>query len=85
MNNQNWKGNNNKSRQTFVWCCGSVVDGGSCGAAAEGWDCIDGIGPIGSYEVVGGRVCSQHQNILKLMSFSIFHCCNTFSVYIDHL
>ena len=33
-----------------------------------GWDCNYGIGIIGSYGTVAGRVCDRHQNILKLTS-----------------
>ena len=70
MNNQNWKGKKNKSRQTAVryFVIGSGVDGGRCGSAATGRDRNDGIGLVGGSGSVGGRVCGRHQNILKLMS-----------------
>ena len=68
MNNQSWKGKKNKSGQISVWCCGSVVGAGICGAAALIRDWNYGIEPVGSYGDVGDRVCGQHQKILKLMS-----------------
>ena len=56
-----------------------MVDGGRYGAAATVRDCIYGIGPVGGFKVMGGRVCDQHQNILKVMRSLIFQSCNIFS------
>ena len=72
VNDHNWKGNNNKSGVTSVWCCGITVDGGRCGASAAGWDRKYGIRPVGGYWAVGGRVCNRHQNIFDLMSYLNF-------------
>ena len=61
MNDNNRKVNNHNYGQAAVWCCGSAVDRGSCGAAAAGQDRKYGIGPVGGYVAVGGRVCDRHQ------------------------
>ena len=66
-NNHNWKCNKNKYGKTDVICCVGGFDGGICGAAAAVWDRNYGIGLVGGYGDVGGRVCVLHQNILKLM------------------
>ena len=70
-NNQNWKGNNKKFKQTYIWCCGSVVDGVKYKAAAMVWNQDYGIVLVIGYGAVGSRVCDQNQKILKLIiSFS---------------
>ena len=60
-NGKNRKGNNHNYGQADVWYYGSAVDRGSCGAAAAGQDRKYGIGPVGGYVAVGGRVCDRHQ------------------------
>ena len=60
MNNQNWKGKNNKSGEIALWCCGSVVGGGRCGASNARRDRNYGIGLVGGYGSMGGRVCVRH-------------------------
>ena len=35
----------------------------------SGWDQKYGIGLVGSYGDVGGRVCDRHQNIFNLISY----------------
>ena len=72
MNSQTLKGKNNKSGQMAVSCCGSVVDGVSCGSAATVRGRYYWIGPFGGYGALGGRVCDWHQKSLKLMSFFEF-------------
>ena len=76
---------NDKYGQTYFWCCGITVDGVRCGAATTGCDRNYGIGSVGVYGDMGGRVCGRHQNILILMICFIFHSFNMFSMYIYYL
>ena len=67
-NNQNWKGKKKKYGETAIWCYFGEFDGGSCGYVAVVREQNYGVGSVGGYGAVGGRVCSRHQNIFKLMS-----------------